>query len=80
MGVATLLSFVLKQRSCHDENSPINMKLIWRKFFFVTWSFLNFIYLLIFNYQKAYQILRLKSVLDFVVYSLANILKLELPI
>lgn len=60
------------------------VQLIWNwygeNFFFVTWSFLTIIYLFIFNYQKAYQILRLKSVLDFVVYSLANILKLELPI
>lgn len=33
VGGEILLSFVLKQRSCHDEDSQINMKLIWRKFF-----------------------------------------------
>lgn len=33
VGVTILPSFVLKQRSCHDENSQINMKLIWRKIF-----------------------------------------------
>lgn len=67
VGVAILLSFVLKERSCHDENSQINMKLIWRKFFLCNVIFFVAVCLFVYlNYQKAYQILRLKCMLNFV--------------